>query len=328
MLCIKDIQGDIKSQEKEILTQWLKNSSRNQELYNQYKIIQKLEQQIKIDENINKEIVWNELYDKIVKREQEKQYNYNAIITRIKNIPLYKYRRWAFAVCFLFLFLFVAISVQHYYFSSRTECIATRNKEKRIVVLPDQSKIILNYDSKLKYPRVFNGNERFVQLDGEAFFTVRKNNIPFILRSKNASIRVLGTEFNVWARENKTQVAVKNGQVRLNTHKDNNDFVLLHKDQMSCVIEDQRPQEPENINIAIYLDWLENLLIFDKTPLSEVIAEIERFYDVTIQLDEQLKDRLLTAQFTDTSIELVLEKICLVFHAKYSYDAKVYYITY
>ena len=328
MLCVKDLKNEINSQDKIILTQWLKNSSRNQEVYNQCKRMYRLENQIKNTDNISKETIWNELYDKIQK-EQYRQLGHSSILNQLNNIQLYKYRRLGIVLSFLFLFFFMIIYMQYYIFRTETESIVTRNKEKRTVILSDQSKVILNSDSRLEYPKVFKSNERFVQLDGEAFFTIRKDSIPFIVKSKNANISVLGTEFNVWARDNETRVAVKNGQVRLSPQEVNNDnFVMLYKNQMSFVKDKQNPQTPKNIDMAIYLDWLENRLVFNKTPLTEVIAEIERSYDVSIHLDEKLQDRLLTAQFADTSIEPVLKKICLVFHTRYSYKEYVYFITY
>ncbi len=327
LLCIKDIQGDIKSHEKEILTQWLNHSPENQKLYQQYKSIHQLEHSITIDGNIDQEAVWNDMYHKIKMKEQKTQSVKNSILSIINNKGQYKYMRFGFALCCSIILIFTTIYIRHYFFSVETEFIATGNSEKRTIILPDQSKVILNYDSELKYPEAFNENERSVQLNGEAFFSIRKSTKPFIIRSINADIHVLGTTFNVWTRGNKTRVAVKRGQVKLNNIKDENNFVLLNPDQMSFVIEDQSPHEPEMIDLAIDLDWLENKLVFEKTLLSEAIAEIERFYDVSIQLDEHLQNQILTAQFTDISIESVLEKICLVYHARYSDDSKIYYIT-
>ena len=328
MLCTKDIKNDISNKDKEILTHWLKNSSKNQEVYNQIKKIHGLENRTRNADSMSKETIWNDLYNKIL-TEQKRQWDYTLVLNRLNITQFFTYRRLAYAISFLFIFFLMTIFIQQYLFTSETDIITTRYKEKRIVILPDQSKVILNSDSKLEYPEVFNGNVRSVQLDGEAFFTVRKNRIPFIITSKNASIQVVGTEFNVWARDNETRVAVKNGHVRLNTKKENtNNYVTLYKDQMSFVKDNEKPQLPKKIDIAVYLDWLENRLVFEKTPLSEVVEEIERFYDVTIKLDKKLQDRLLTAEFTDTSIEPVLDKICLVFDARYSYKEKVYSITY
>ena len=300
---------------------WLKYSSKNQEVYDQIKKIHGLENRTRNADSMSKETIWNDLYNKIL-TEQKRQWDYTLVLNRLNITQFFTYRRLAYAISFLFIFFLMTIFIQQYLFTSETDIITTRYKEKRIVILPDQSKVILNSDSKLEYPEVFNDNVRTLN-------SVPTTCIPFIITSKNASIQVVGTEFNVWARDNETRVAVKNGHVRLNTKKENTDnYVNLYKNQMSFVKDNEKPQLPKEIDIAVYLDWLENRLVFEKTPLSEVVEEIERFYDVTIKLDKKLQDRLLTAEFTDTSIEPVLDKICLVFDARYSYKEKVYSITY
>ena len=66
------------------------------------------------------------------------------------------------------------------------------------VVLSDGTEVLLNSDSRLSYPTVFKGKERVVSLEGEAYFNVTKNTEhPFIVKSGNVQVRVLGTEFNM-----------------------------------------------------------------------------------------------------------------------------------
>ena len=65
MLCVKNLHGELNSQEKVIFAQWLQDSQGNQELYNQYKRIYESERNIEYPKSINKETVWNELYDNL-----------------------------------------------------------------------------------------------------------------------------------------------------------------------------------------------------------------------------------------------------------------------
>ena len=98
------------------------------------------------------------------------------------------------------------------YNTIQTENKKIRNKKVQIhrlsiprgetfkVVLSDGTEVLLNSDSRLSYPTVFKGKERVVSLEGEAYFNVTKNTEhPFIVKSGNVQVRVLGTEFNVSA---------------------------------------------------------------------------------------------------------------------------------
>ena len=321
--CIKDISGEINSREKILLTRWLSISKQNRELYDQIKKVNYLKDQVEIKNTINKDTEWNSLYNRIARK---KKYSISNFLQNAKDLQIYKYRRVIFALSAIFLFILVSIPLYNYFFSSELVRIITDNGERQTVILPDQSKVVLNSGSKLVYPELFSDEKRSVRLNGEAFFNIRKNNVPFVVESENATITVLGTQFNVWNRENKTRVVVKEGQVLLNSKKDSKNFVQLYENQMSCVLNGKKPENPINVDVAIYLDWMENKLIFEKTPLSEVIPEVERFYNVSIKLDQKLEERLLTARFADQSIETILSKICLVFDAEYSYDSGFYYI--
>ena len=96
------------------------------------------------------------------------------------------------------------------YNTIQTENKKIRNKKVQIhrlsiprgetfkVVLSDGTEVLLNSDSRLSYPTVFKGKERVVSLEGEAYFNVTKNTEhPFIVKSGNVQVRVLGTEFNM-----------------------------------------------------------------------------------------------------------------------------------
>ena len=100
------------------------------------------------------------------------------------------------------------------YNTIQTENKKIRNKKVQIhrlsiprgetfkVVLSDGTEVLLNSDSRLSYPTVFKGKERVVSLEGEAYFNVTKNTEhPFIVKSGNVQVRVLGTEFNMCSRQ-------------------------------------------------------------------------------------------------------------------------------
>ncbi len=76
------------------------------------------------------------------------------------------------------------------------------------LVLPDGSKVRLNSASSLKYPTIFNGNKRQVELTGEAYFEIKENKrMPFVVKTKKVDVTVLGTEFNINAYDDEPVLA-------------------------------------------------------------------------------------------------------------------------
>jgi ferric-dicitrate binding protein FerR (iron transport regulator) len=92
-----------------------------------------------------------------------------------------------------------------------------------ITDLPDDTKVTLNENTKITYPEKFKSEERAVELTGEAYFEVeRDEEKPFVVRAHNAVVRVLGTSFNIRALEEETEVSVtvEEGKVRLSDEED------------------------------------------------------------------------------------------------------------
>ncbi len=98
--------------------------------------------------------------------------------------------------------------------SCTTSKVSTGEKAE-IITLPDGSVMILNEHSAARY--VVNDNTRNVELTGEAFFSIKKADIPFEVHTSNGVIVVLGTEFNVHSQENELEVEVDNGLVEVET---------------------------------------------------------------------------------------------------------------
>src|SRR5690606_34396534 len=85
------------------------------------------------------------------------------------------------------------------------------------ISLPDGTRVWLNAASTLKYPTRFDGKERVVELEGEAYFEVNRNRIPFLVKTGTQTIEVLGTQFNVsaYVDEKEIQTTLVAGSVRI-----------------------------------------------------------------------------------------------------------------
>ncbi len=151
------------------------------------------------------------------------------------------------------------------------------------LVLADGSKVFLNSESRLTFPSYFEGDTRRVELTGEAYFEVKKDNKPFIIQTPNLTIEVLGTSFNVNAYQTNPYVnaTLVEGCIRIHLPENQETFLLQPKynfrlDKLSDEISVQQ------VNTDIYTAWVKGEFVFRNQSLTEIFAQLERWYDFTI----------------------------------------------
>lgn len=185
------------------------------------------------------------------------------------------------------------------------------------VMLADGSLVWLNTASSLKYPTTFTGHERTVELTGEAYFEVKHDaGRPFAVRTKNITVNVLGTGFNVSAYEDDDQsnVVLVKGSVALSAK---GHAGLLQKQlvpgNMASFHAGAERIAVATVNTDEYVSWRKGYLIFRQTPLEQIVKRVSRYYDVRINThdlannDETFSGRL---DFQN-SIEDVMNLVCL-----------------
>ena len=179
--------------------------------------------------------------------------------------------------------------------------------------LPDGTRVWLNSGSVLTYPRFFLGHSREVALSGEAFFRVEHDaEHPFIIHTDKIDTRVLGTSFNVnaYTQYGQTVVTVATGRVQVS--KDDHVLSTLTANQ-EITVDNQsgRFSLTKQANTAARLAWRSGRLIFDNTPLYEVLATLANHYSVSFDtLQVNLNGQYLTAEFgADASLWQVLNVI-------------------
>ncbi|WP_187376891.1 MULTISPECIES: FecR family protein [Butyricimonas] len=159
--------------------------------------------------------------------------------------------------------------------------------------LSDGTKITLNANSKIQYPDRFTGRERWVELEGEAYFEVAKDSgHPFVVRSRGAEVRVLGTSFNVKSyRGEAQQTTLVEGAVEVANEQ--RKVRLMPGEQAVWEGNDFRVRE---VNTASYTAWTKQRLVFDNEPLEGVLKILQRWYDVEICIENpSLKEVRFTA---------------------------------
>lgn len=149
--------------------------------------------------------------------------------------------------------------------------------------LPDGSQVWLNAESSLRYPTAFSGAERVVELTGEAYFEVAKNREqPFIVHSKEAEVKVLGTHFNVMAYddENYMKTTLEEGAVLL---KKNGKEVMLKPGEGGTIVKGSGTIAVAKTDINQDLAWKNGNFYFQKTELAAIMKQIARWYDLEIR---------------------------------------------
>lgn len=162
------------------------------------------------------------------------------------------------------------------------------------VVLSDKTVVWLNAGSRLVYPTQFKDNVREVVLMGEAFFEVARNpDQPFIVKTSNLDIRVLGTKFNVsaYAEDPMIQTVLNEGSVaiRRNGAKIFEEDLVIKPNQMASFDKNNQTTKISNVTAEVFSLWTKGLISFEEVDFSRVIKQVERFYNVKVQFSDQQK---------------------------------------
>lgn len=208
----------------------------------------------------------------------------------------------------------------------------------RSVTLADGTKIVLNAASKLTYSNAFNEKNREVTLVGEGFFDVKKDpEHPFIIHTEQATIRVLGTTFNLKAypKDVKTEASLLTGSLEVLLKNSKNQRIVLKPKQKLIITKSEKSVmrrslspviELANISYASQRDsnvvetlWLENKLAFRNESFENIAMELERRYGVKFVFEEEeAKSLRFDAVFKQEGIDQILKALKIA--APFSYQ--------
>ncbi|MFV0584742.1 MAG: FecR family protein [Parabacteroides gordonii] len=184
--------------------------------------------------------------------------------------------------------------------------------EKKSLQLADGTRIILNSGTNLRIPSDFNKDNRVIELEGEGFFDVAPNpDKPFIIRSGNAQVRVLGTSFDFksYKEDEFIKLTVSTGKVRINVTDQDLQLSVSPNEHLSINKVDGNINK-ETIQENNYIKWIQGSLYFNKEPIREVIKTINRTYNRKVILQCKNCDYKITGTHDNKSIEAVIEAIC------------------
>ena len=205
----------------------------------------------------------------------------------------------------------------------------TGRSEYRYMLLPDSTQVWLNAASTLEYPPQFAAGKREVYLTGEAYFDVKHaDKQPFLIYTGKVTTMVLGTAFNINAypgREN-IIVSVSRGKVRVNYEA--KEVATLTQGQQVKVNSNNNTVIQKKMAITEAAPWQQGNLQYDDETISDIVADLERNYDVTIRVQNETvaKERISTSFRRDVGIENALKVLCNITDTHLKLENNMYVI--
>ena len=215
---------------------------------------------------------------------------------------------------------------------------ATRRSQTAVLELPDGSRLMLGPASRLRLPangglRV--GSTRDVYLEGEAYLEVKHDAArPFRVHTAAGVVEDIGTEFLVSAYPDAPgmRVVVATGMVALyrppSAGAARRPLLTLAHGDVAQLVASGVATVTHDVDVTSYIAWTRGDLGFDGTRLGDVVAALERWYDVEIRLtDSSLAERRLTATFRRESLSQVLELLALSLNVRVQRDGRTVVLT-
>ncbi|MFV8271322.1 FecR family protein [Flavobacterium sp. GT2N3] len=222
--------------------------------------------------------------------------------TTPKVIPLYK--KWLFKVAAVFViglgtvFMMQNLALQTQY---------ALNGKKTTFLLPDNSKVVLNAGSEIKYKKWNWDNNRNLELHGEAYFKVAKGK-KFKVTTVLGKVAVLGTQFNVKERKDRFDITCFEGRVLVKYQE--KELILTpgqsvafeHGKQINTTVATAKPE------------WMENTIAFNKENLRNILDEIQRQYNVSIEVKTKYSNASFTGKIPSNNLDVALQIIATTYH--------------
>lgn len=248
-----------------------------------------------------------------------------------KKNPLARWRRYSsVAAAFLGgLILSGSILFAMFAYNDSDYTVFTVSGQRAQTILPDGSKVWLNASSKLVYHSSFWNSKRQIDLSGEAYFEVTPNkHAPFIVNSNHIKTSVLGTKFNIRAREEENRVVATlfEGSVRIESPQaTNNDYLLTPGQTFTINTTTYQTELVEYAEPSEVLLWINGKLIFKQHSMLEITNVIEKLCDVKfIYEDEALKTERFTGEFsTDNLPNEILNVLMHTKHFSYKKEGRI-----
>ena len=204
--------------------------------------------------------------------------------------------------------------------------------EKKVIELPDGTKVWMSPSSTIKFPEKFKGAKREITLTGEAFFEVVPDaSHPFIIHSGGVTTSVIGTSFNVksYPGQSDIQVVVVSGKVAVSDSADSSSYIKLKASQMALFDKKTHTWSKIETNKAAEIEERKSgRFLYKSELLTTVTADMEQYFGIRIKVEDALKSCKVFADFRlSDRKEEVLQLIALMVNARLSSKDGVFLLT-
>ena len=296
-------------------------------------LLEKLKRQweaVQVDTSVfvipNKAAVWNKVQARIRDKAKQIPMYSRSLLIRVSSVAA------AIALVLGFSLSFLLNDQKESWQASQFEnVVMVPPGQKTQLVLPDGTLVWLNSGSRLSYNYQYSTQDRVVNLEGEAFFDVKKDTqYPFIVKAGAVDVKVHGTAFNVsaYTDEDDIMVALLRGKVSLLSATDQKLLTYLSPDQEATVSKRSLSCRVESCDASIESSWHHNLLKFDGAPAKEVWKKLERWYGVDIALSNVSPSQTYWFTVKTESLTELLERINKITPIEYNLDGKEVTIRY
>lgn len=234
------------------------------------------------------------------------------INSEAKVIPLSQRR-----VYWLGLTASIVLGFLLYYVLTPTQSWTTPVAVTQEVILPEGSKINLNVATNLTFRATPFG--RFLTLNGEAFFEVSSIGKPFVVKTNAGNVRVIGTRFNVFQRNDRLHVICMEGSVGVEVPNYDKPFVLTPNTQL--LLEGGKTIDFNPIDNPKL--WTDQIVTLNEMTVENVVEEIERLFDVSIQINNIEEITIIDVSFYSDNLNDALTKLCEVINCTYTQNNQI-----
>lgn len=336
-LLAKYLSGECTFQERKVVEKWLKADKNNANLLNSLNAIWAVKEPT--PETSDTEAIWSNVTERISKvntsenREFEGFFKSNIkkasspLIFKLIQSPALRYAAVFLIIILIPVLYYLNIQQNNINNIVTWNTLAVENGGQSTVALSDGSKLILDAGSRLEYPENFSNESREIKLEGEAYLEVEHDpQKPFRVHTANALIEVLGTKFNIrsWKESNSVEVAVVDGKVALEISDNPKKQIILEKGFAGSLSSDGDLTNPERVDIDSYLSWMNGKISFDDVLFSEILAQVERWYDIRFSLRDStfINDRL-TVSINKNSLRNVLDVLTALTNTQYKKEGNI-----
>lgn len=214
------------------------------------------------------------------------------------------YKKWMIRAAAIFILgLGLTFVMQNFV----TQNQVAENAQKTTFILPDNSEVVLNSGSKIEFKKWKWKTNRKLELNGEAYFRVAKGR-RFEVITNLGKVAVLGTQFDVKARNNRFDVTCYEGRVKVNY----NDKQIILIQGQSVTFENNK--QKTTLTNSLKPEWIEGQVTFTNEKIRNVLDEIQRQYNIVIELNTENPEALFTGKLPTNNLEVATKIISTTYN--------------